>query len=362
MIPEDIAPYLNKLETRFKELETKLADPAIYANHQESAKVSREHQKLAKLFKSHQRWVKALEELEDNRLMLQEEDDEELREMILPDIEMLEAEVKSLEGAIKISLLPPDPNEDKNTIVEIRPAAGGDESALFAGDLFRLYSRYAEKKNWKLEILDQTCSALCGIKSIAFSLSGDDVYSKMKYEKGVHRVQRIPSTESGGRIHTSTVTVAIMPEAEEVELKINPEDIKLDVFRASGPGGQSVNTTDSAVRLTHTPTGVVVISQQEKSQHRNKEIAMRILCARLLERQQQEEMEKMSADKKAQIGTGDRSERIRTYNFPQNRITDHRFGVTIHDLPKLLEGELDILLENIIAIDCERQLENLNKG
>ena len=362
MIPEDIAPYLNKLETRFKELETKLADPAIYANHQESARVSREHQKLAKLFKSHQRWVKALEELEDNRLMLQEEDDEELREMILPDIEMLETEVKTLEGAIKISLLPPDPNEDKNTIVEIRPAAGGDESALFAGDLFRLYSRYAEKKNWKLEILDQTCSALGGIKSIAFSLSGDDVYSKMKYEKGVHRVQRIPSTESGGRIHTSTVTVAIMPEAEEVELKINPEDIKLDVFRASGPGGQSVNTTDSAVRLTHTPTGVVVISQQEKSQHRNKEIAMRILCARLLERQQQEEMEKMSADKKAQIGTGDRSERIRTYNFPQNRITDHRFGVTIHDLPKLLEGELDILLENIIAIDCERQLENLNKG
>jgi peptide chain release factor 1 len=362
MTPEDIAPYLSKLETRFKELETKLADPAIYANHQESAKVSREHQKLAKLFKSHQRWVKALEELDDNRTMLQEEEDEELHEMILPDIEMLEAEVKTLESSIRISLLPPDPNEDKNTIVEIRPAAGGDESALFAGDLFRLYSRYAEKKGWKLEVLDQTCSALGGIKSIAFSLSGDDVYSKMKYEKGVHRVQRIPSTESGGRIHTSTVTVAIMPEAEEVELKINPEDIKLDVFRASGPGGQSVNTTDSAVRLTHTPTGVVVISQQEKSQHRNKEIAMRILCARLLERQQQEEMEKMSADKKAQIGTGDRSERIRTYNFPQNRITDHRFGVTIHDLPKLLEGELDILLENIIAIDCERQLENLNKG
>jgi peptide chain release factor 1 len=361
MTPEDIAPYLNKLEKHFKELETRLADPAIYANHQESAKVSREHQKITQLFKNHTRWTKALEELADNRTMLQEEDDDELREMILPDIKILEKEVQDLETSIKFSLLPPDPNEDKNTIVEIRPAAGGDESALFAGDLFRLYSRYSEKKGWKLEILDQTISALGGIKSIAFSLSGDDVYSKMKYEKGVHRVQRIPSTESGGRIHTSTVTVAIMAEAEEFELKINQEDLKFDVFRASGPGGQSVNTTDSAIRITHLPTGLVVISQQEKSQHRNKEIAMRILRARLLEKQQQEEMEKMSADKKAQIGTGDRSERIRTYNFPQNRITDHRFGVTIHDLPKLLEGELDILLENIIAIDCERQLENLNK-
>lgn len=360
MTPEDIAPYLNRLEQHFKELEARLADPAIYANHQAAAKVSREHQKISQLFKHHARWIKALAELADNRAMLQEEDDE-LREMILPDIEMLENEIGQLESAIRFSLLPPDPNEDKNTIVEIRPAAGGDESALFAGDLFRLYSRYSEKKGWKLEILDQTLSALGGIKSIAFSLAGDDVYSKMKYEKGVHRVQRIPSTESGGRIHTSTVTVAIMPEAEEVELKINPEDLKFDVFRASGPGGQSVNTTDSAIRVTHLPTGLVVISQQEKSQHRNKEIAMRILRARLLEKQQQEDMEKMSADKKAQIGTGDRSERIRTYNFPQNRITDHRFGVTIHDLPKLLEGDLDMLLEHIIAIDCERQLESLNK-
>ncbi len=361
MTPEDIAPHLKQLEGRFTELEQQLADPAVYADHQKSSKLSREHQKLAKLLKSHQRWIKALEELADNRQMLQDDIDDDMREVILADIEELEAEVKELESSIRLSLLPPDPNEDKNTIVEIRPAAGGDESALFAGDLFRLYSRYAEKRGWKLEILDQTMSALGGIKSIAFSLSGEDVYSKMKYEKGVHRVQRIPSTESGGRIHTSTVTVAIMPEAEEVELVINQEELKFDVFRASGPGGQSVNTTDSAVRVTHLPTGLVVISQQEKSQHRNKEIAMRILRARLLEKQQLEEQAKMSADKRAQIGTGDRSERIRTYNFPQNRVTDHRFGVTVYDLPKLLEGELDILLEPIIAIDCERQLEALNK-
>lgn len=361
MTPDDIAPYVESLKERFKELEARLADPSIYANHMESKKVSKEHQKLGGLFKNYDRWRSAIAELDDNQAMLNDEEDAEIKEMIAADVESLEEEIKTLENNIRFALLPPDPNESRNTIIEIRPAAGGDESALFAGELFRLYSRYAEKKGWKLEVLDQTSSDLGGLKNIAFSLSGDDVFAKMKYERGVHRVQRVPATESGGRIHTSTVTVAVMPEAEEVEVDINPEDLRIDVFRASGPGGQCVNTTDSAVRITHMPTGLVVVSQQEKSQHRNKEIAMRILCARLLEKQQQEEAAKQAADKRAQIGTGDRSERIRTYNFPQNRITDHRFGVTLYDLPKLLEGELDILLDDIIAIDCERQLQALNQ-
>ncbi|MFA7231633.1 MAG: peptide chain release factor 1, partial [Victivallaceae bacterium] len=256
--------------------------------------------------------------------------------------------------------LPPDPNDSRNIIIEIRPAAGGDESALFVGDLYRLYSRYAEKRGWKLEILDMTASDLGGIKNLAFSLSGEDVFSRMKYESGVHRVQRVPTTESGGRIHTSTVTVAVMPEAEEVDIDIRQEDLRFDVFRSSGPGGQCVNTTDSAVRVTHIPTGVSVASQQEKSQHRNKEIAIRILRSRLLEVKQREEAAKQAADKRAQVGTGDRSERIRTYNFPQNRVTDHRYGITLYALPILLEGELDLLLEQIITIDCERQLDALN--
>jgi peptide chain release factor 1 len=293
--------------------------------------------------------------------MLQEEDDEELKELAAAELEELEKKCEKLENSIRFALLPPDPNDARNIIVEIRPAAGGDEAALFAGELFRLYTHYAESQNWKMEILDQTASDLGGIKSVAFSLSGDSVYSRMKYESGVHRVQRVPTTESGGRIHTSTVTVSVMPEAEEVELDLDPSELRIDVFRASGPGGQCVNTTDSAVRITHEPTGVCVVSQQEKSQHRNREIAMRILCARLLEVKQQEEAAKLAADKRSQVGTGDRSERIRTYNYPQNRVTDHRYNITLYHLPRVLEGELDILLDPIISIDCERQLEALNK-
>ena len=247
----------------------------------------------------------------------------------------------------------------KNIIVEIKPAAGGDEAALFTGDLFRAYLHYAEKQNWKIEILDETPTDLGGIKNVSFSLSGNEVFSRMKYESGVHRVQRVPSTEAAGRIHTSTVTVAIMPEAEEVELDIKQEDLRFDVFRSSGPGGQCVNTTDSAVRVTHIPSGISVASQQEKSQHRNKEIALRILYARLLELKQTEEAQKQAANKRSQVGTGDRSERIRTYNYPQNRVTDHRFNVSTFDLPKLMEGDFDLILAPIIQINCERQLEEL---
>ena len=362
MVPEDIAGYIENLHGRFAELEAALADPAIYARGAECRRVSQEHRKLETLFRKFDDWRKALAELADNREMLTAETDAELRELIAADIAELEVKAQKLEADIQISLLPPDPNDAKNIIVGIKPAAGGDEAALFAGELFRVYMKFAEKKGWRIEVLDQTDTELGGIKDVSFSLSGDEVYSLMKYESGVHRVQRVPATEAGGRIHTSTVTVAVMPEAEEVELDIRPEDLRFDVFRSSGPGGQCVNTTDSAVRVTHIPTGIAVASQQEKSQHRNKEIALRILYARLLEHKQQEEADKQAADKRSQVGTGDRSERIRTYNFPQNRVTDHRFNVNTFDLPKLMEGELDLILDQILMIACERRLDQLRQA
>ncbi|NMD86512.1 peptide chain release factor 1 [Victivallis vadensis] len=362
MVPEDIAGYIENLHGRFAELEAALADPAIYARGAECRRVSQEHRKLETLFRKFDDWRKALAGLADNREMLTAETDAELRELIAADIADLEERAQKLEADIQISLLPPDPNDAKNIIVGIKPAAGGDEAALFAGELFRAYMKFAEKKGWRIEVLDQTDTELGGIKDVSFSLSGDEVYSLMKYESGVHRVQRVPATEAGGRIHTSTVTVAVMPEAEEVELDIRPEDLRFDVFRSSGPGGQCVNTTDSAVRVTHIPTGIAVASQQEKSQHRNKEIALRILYARLLEHKQQEEADKQAADKRSQVGTGDRSERIRTYNFPQNRVTDHRFNVNTFDLPKLMEGELDLILDQILMIACERRLDQLRQA
>ena len=361
MTPQEISGYIDNLKGHFKDLEKRLSDPDIYSKPAEAKAVSQEHRKLDNLFKDFESWKTSLDEIEENKAMLHEEEDEELKELAAADLEELENKCEKLESSIRFALLPPDPNDARNIIVEIRPAAGGDEAALFAGELFRLYTHYSESQNWKMEILDQTASDLGGIKSVAFSLSGDSVYSRMKYESGVHRVQRVPTTESGGRIHTSTVTVSVMPEAEEVELDLDPSELRIDVFRASGPGGQCVNTTDSAVRITHEPTGVCVVSQQEKSQHRNREIAMRILCARLLEVKQQEEAAKQAADKRSQVGTGDRSERIRTYNYPQNRVTDHRYNITLYHLPRVLEGELDILLDPIISIDCERQLEALNK-
>ena len=362
MVPEDIAGYIENLHGRFAELEAALADPAIYARGAECRRVSQEHRKLETLFRKFDDWRKALAELADNREMLTAETDAELRELIAADIADLEERAQKLEADIQISLLPPDPNDAKNIIVGIKPAAGGDEAALFAGELFRAYMKFAEKKGWRIEVLDQTDTELGGIKDVSFSLSGDEVYSLMKYESGVHRVQRVPATEAGGRIHTSTVTVAVMPEAEEVELDIRPEDLRFDVFRSSGPGGQCVNTTDSAVRVTHIPTGIAVASQQEKSQNRNKEIALRILYARLLEHKQQEEADKQAADKRSQVGTGDRSERIRTYNFPQNRVTDHRFNVNTFDLPKLMEGDLDLILDQILMIACERRLDQLRQA
>jgi len=360
MTPQDIAEPIKNLRGRFSELEAQLSDPAIYGKVAEFKKISREHNRLKSLFDSYDGWLAALASVSENQALLSGEEDPEMRDLIQGDIDALSAKISGYETAIKLALLPPDPNDGKNIIVEIHPAAGGEEASLFSADMFRLYTRYAEHRGWKIEVLDQTDSDLGGIKTVSFSLSGEGVYSRMKYESGVHRVQRIPVTEASGRIHTSTVTVAVLPEAEEVELDINPEDLRFDVFRSSGPGGQCVNTTDSAVRVTHIPTGIAVASQQEKSQHRNKEIALRILFARLLEAKQSAEAARQAADKRSQVGTGDRSERIRTYNFPQNRVTDHRFNVTNYALTTIMEGELDQLLEPIIAIDCERKLEALN--
>ncbi len=361
MTPGDIINHVERLQLRASELEAALADPAIYQKAAELKSVSQEHRKLKSLFDNFDRWQKVLTEIGENELLIAEESDDEMRELAAAELEALQAEAALLENKVRQALLPADENDARNIIVEIRPAAGGDEAALFAGELARAYWRYADSKAWKVELLEENSSELGGVKSVSFSLSGDDVYMHMKFESGVHRVQRVPVTEAAGRVHTSTVTVSIMPEAEAVEINIRPEDLRFDVFRSSGPGGQSVNTTDSAVRVTHIPSGLSVASQQEKSQHRNKEIALRILYARLLEAKQAEEAARQSADKLSQVGTGDRSERIRTYNFPQNRVTDHRYNISCFDLPAVMEGEFGRVIEPILAADSEIRFEELQK-
>ena len=361
MTPQEISAHIEHLKTRFSDLETRMSDPALFSKQKEYRDVSREHQQLSGLFENYERWVKALEELEDNKQMVNAEEDEELQEMIQMDIDALSEEVENLETKVMVLLLPPDPNDGRNIMIQVKPAAGGDEAALFAGEMMRAYTRYAEMRGWKTSTMEYQASDLGGIKDAVISFQGSDVYSAMKYESGVHRVQRIPATESGGRIHTSTITVSVLPEADTIdEISVPDTDLRVDVYRASGPGGQCVNTTDSAVRITHIPTGVVVTSQQEKSQHKNRAQAMRVLSARLLEHKQQEEAARHSAARKGQVGTGDRSERIRTYNFPQNRVTDHRFGVTSHDLPKFMEGEMDNMINQVTNIDCEQRLADLN--
>jgi peptide chain release factor 1 len=282
-----------------------------------------------------------------------------MEELIKSDIESLEEKRKKLEEELKILLLPKDPNDEKNVIVEIRAGTGGEEAALFAGDLFRMYNRYAEKRGWKAEIIDSNPTELGGFKEVVFEINGNGAYSRLKYESGVHRVQRVPTTEAGGRIHTSAATVAVLPEAQEIDIDINPNDLRIDIFRASGHGGQGVNTTDSAVRITHIPTGMVVTCQDERSQLKNKEKAMKVLRARLMEKAQMEQNQKIAQDRRSQVGSGDRSERIRTYNFPQGRITDHRIGLTIHQLTSVLEGELDEIIDALIAEDQAKKLAQL---
>lgn len=355
----DFTPFIEQSRDRFKAIESELAhfDFSAPGSQQEYRKIAREHDRLRKLLAYWEHYSRLQNQLEENRELLASDDDPELQELLQDETPGLEQDLARAERDLKAFLLPPVANEERDIIVEIRPAAGGDESSLFASDLLRMYTRFAEMQGWKLELLDQTVSDVGGLKDVAFSLQGESVYRLMRFESGVHRVQRIPETESGGRIHTSTVTVAALPEADPVDVEVSPEDLRIDVFRSSGPGGQSVNTTDSAVRITHLPSGVTVSCQQEKSQHRNRETAMRILRSRLLEAKQAEEAAKSAEVRRQQVGTGDRSERIRTYNFPQSRVTDHRFGLTRHDLPAIMEGNLEEFLKEIQAIDAERRLE-----
>ena len=338
---------LESIEQKFIELEQQLSLPDIFSDQEKYKKISKAHSELAEIVTTFRQYKKVLAEIDENKELLKDKDPE-IRDLAAMELEGLKESKKELEERLKILLIPRDPLDEKNIILEIRAGTGGEEAALFAADLFRMYNRYAESKNWKVEIMDANETGTGGFKEIIASISGQQVYSRLKYESGVHRVQRVPVTESQGRIHTSAVTVAILPEAEEVDVKIEPSDLRIDVFRASGPGGQSVNTTDSAVRITHIPTGIVVSCQDEKSQHKNKAKAMKVLRSRLLKIMQEEQKRELDASRKAQVGTGDRSERIRTYNFPQGRVTDHRINLTLYNLEAILEGKLDDIIDPLI--------------
>lgn len=344
---------IKDFEIRFQELEALLSDPAIISNQTEFRKLSREHADLSPLVETYRRYSKVLAEQEDNKLLLS---DPEMKEMAEEELERLDEEKETLEAELKILLLPKDHNDSRNVILEIRAGTGGDESALFSGDLFRMYSRFAEKNRWKVELLSCSESERGGYKEVIASITGQDVYAKLKYESGTHRVQRVPETEAQGRIHTSACTVAIMAEAEDLEVDINPTDLKIDVYRSSGAGGQHVNTTDSAVRITHLPTGTVVACQEERSQIKNRAKAMKLLKTRILDTIQQEQDSKLAADRKQQVGSGDRSERIRTYNFPQGRMTDHRIGLTLYRLDAIMAGEIDEIAD---ALRAHYQMEAL---
>lgn len=339
---------MSAVEERYEEVTNLLCDPDVINDTKRLRELSKEQASLEETVTTYREYKSVNSQLEDAKAMLEEKLDDEMREMVKMEIAELSKRKEQLEGRLKILLLPKDPNDDKNVIVEIRGAAGGDEAALFASDLFRMYTRFAERHGFKVEVLEANPTDIGGYKEIIFSVSGRGAYSKLKFESGAHRVQRIPATESGGRIHTSTSTVLVLPEAEEVEVEVHEKDIRIDTFCSSGAGGQSVNTTKSAVRVTHIPTGIVVSCQDEKSQNSNKEKALRVLRARLFDYYQQQAMAEQDATRKSLVGTGDRSERIRTYNFPQSRVTDHRIGLTLHRLESILEGELDEVIDNLI--------------
>ena len=341
---------LSLIEERYEELSQKVSDPEVIADSQNFAKLCKEQSDIAPIVEKYREYKSAKETISESEEILEDPDmDKDMKELAEEEIKESKEKIETLSQELKILLLPKDPNDDKSVIVEIRGGAGGDEAALFAGDLFRMFTMYAEANRWKTEILSSNPTDIGGYKEISFSIEGQGAYSKLKFESGVHRVQRIPSTESGGRIHTSTVTVAVLPEVEEVEVNIDANDLRIDVFRAGGPGGQCVNTTDSAVRVTHIPTGLVVSCQDEKSQHKNKDKAMKILRSRLYDLVQQEQHDKIASERKSQVGTGDRSERIRTYNFPQGRVTDHRIGLTLHKLDAILNGDMEELISALIT-------------
>ena len=346
-------------ENKYDELSVKISDPAVMANQNEWRKLCKEHADLEVIVNAYKEYKKVIQDLEDNKEMLQEESDRDMREMLQEDISSLTKRQEELEKHIQILLLPKDPNDDKNVFVEIRGGAGGEEAALFAYNLFRMYTRYAEKNRWSVEIMSLNETDIGGFKEVVFMIKGHGAYSKLKYESGVHRVQRVPDTESSGRIHTSTATVAVLPEVDDVEIEINEKDLKIDVFRASGNGGQCVNTTDSAVRMAHLPTGIVVSCQDEKSQLKNKEKALKVLRARLYEKAEAERNAGIAEDRRSQVGTGDRSERIRTYNYPQGRVTDHRIGLTLYKLESFLDGDIDEVINALITAEQAEKMKQM---
>ena len=350
---------LKELEQKYDDLSEKINHPDIIADQDKWRNMMKEHSNLSPIVEKYREFTKLKDDIESNKEMLEDSLEDDFRQMVKEDLKTIQEEIENVQDDLKILLLPKDPNDEKNVIVEIRGGAGGDEAALFAGVLYRMYSRYAERKRFKTDIMNSNESDVGGFKEISFMIQGKGAYSRLKYESGVHRVQRVPSTESSGRIHTSTVTVAVLPEAEEVDVELNLNDVRVDVFRSSGNGGQSVNTTDSAVRLTHAPTGIVISCQDEKSQLKNKEKALKILRAKLYELELEKQQKNLSQERKIQVGTGDRSEKIRTYNFPQARVTDHRIGLTLHRLEAILDGDLDEIMDTLITTDQAEKLKNI---
>lgn len=349
---------LQSLDQRYEQLNLQMSDPAVLSDQATYQKLAKAHSDLEEIVQKYRQYRQTTQDLDDAELMLEEPQEADFAAMLQDEVENLQTTKEKLEAELQVLLLPKDPNDDKNVIVEVRAGTGGDEAALFAGTLFRMYSRYAEVERWKVDVLSSNATELGGFKEVIFVIEGHGAYSRLKFESGVHRVQRIPATEAGGRIHTSTATVAVLPEAEEVELHIEPNELKIDVYRSSGPGGQSVNTTDSAVRVTHLPTGLVVACQDEKSQLKNKDKALKILRAKLYDQLQAEADREQAAARRSQVGTGDRSERIRTYNFPQGRVTDHRIGLTLYKIDLIIDGDLDEIVD---ALTAEHQMEQLKE-
>ncbi len=354
-------PPLDPFLVRLESLDKKMSDPDFYNDQRSASAISREHQQLSKLKETYIKLEDTIKQIDENKNIIAENADPEFVELAKEDLISLEAAIEPLKTEILKMMIPADPSDSRNTVVEIRAGTGGDEASLFAADLYRMYCRYADTRGWKVENLSSSESPAGGFKEICFLLSGDDVYRSMKYESGTHRVQRVPVTEASGRIHTSAATVAVLPEAEEVDIKIDPSEIEISIARASGPGGQGVNTTDSAVQILHKPTGMIVKCADERSQLKNKTKALKVLRSRLLELKQQEERDKYAQNRREQIGSGDRSERIRTYNFPQSRLTDHRIGLTLHSLSQIMDGEIEELLKALEDADYASRIEELIK-